>query len=284
MPGSQEKYGVPVLPHPGNPFPQICLEGFPARNELPIEMKSGMVLPRHQEKTGAVVDAQLVIGKFSIDGEFDVADLVEPDWGNAFLGNHWGLEYILFPHEVVLRFDLRTTEVEQLCHQVVKQFPPQKNFSFASSSKRTVSSGQTVPDLGWKDGFQGVPKWTGPVNAPRIILHPEKKGIVHVIFDLTQPKLQQWEAAKNFLALIQARHVGKIKKMRANPNTWENYLRILDAWDFNPDPDNFKVTHEKIGEIILCLDTDSQDAKDFAKARASQDYTQATRLLNHFPY
>jgi len=285
MPGSQEKYGVAVLPHPGHPFPPICQGGYPVKKQFRVDCEWGEAPPQPQNKTGTVVNVPLKVGNFSIDGRFDVAELEEPDWGNAFLGNHWGLEYILFSHEVVLRFDLRILDAEQICSRVVEQFLPQKNFSLAPSSKRTVSSGQTVPDLGWKEGFQGLPKWTGPVNAPRVILDPHTPGIVHVIFDLTQPKLHQWEAAKRWLARIQADTVGQIKKRRASgpaPKTWLRYLRILDAWDFNPDPEKLHIIYETIGEMVLWNPDDPNRDGSF-RARVKQDHDQAKRLLAYFP-
>jgi hypothetical protein len=247
-----------------------------------------MAAPRDEAMTGQVVQVPVTIGPFTASTEWDATELKEPDWKSSVLEDHWGLHYILFPHEVVLHFDLRNTEVEQLCTRAVKKFPPRKNFTLAPTSKRPVSSGQTVPDLGWREGFRGIPKWTGPVNAPRLILDPRVTGIVHVIFDLTQPKLEQWESAKQWLRKMQVETVGKVKARRASPTgpaTWVKYLRILDACDFNPDPQDpalIEMTYKKIGQTILGITKNTEENK--ARARAKQDHLQAQRLLAHFPY
>ena len=279
MPGSQEKYRLAMLLHPGNPSPQFSDADFLVNDGLPVYFKWGQA-PR-RESTGEMV--MIPVPEYYIteaglqkrwgEEECDVADLMDPHWDISVMEDCWGLQYILFPHEVVLYFDLRTTEVEQLCAQVVSMFPPPEG---------TDSSGQTVPDLGWKE-FRGIPKWTGPVNAPRLILDPRVPGIVHVIFDRTQPKLEQWKSAKKWLRKMQVERVGKVKAKRTSSTastTWLKYLRILDAYDFNPDPGNLKVTQTTIGEYVPGITNDA----DIAPALISQDHAQAQQFLLHFPY
>jgi transcriptional regulator len=275
------KYRVLELVHPGDPNPSIYPKALRDDEEEPIDIERGLVPFPQPEGMGSMVQVPLTVGSCSIQGAMDVTELVdEYDATNWVLEDHWGIHYVLFPQEVVLRLDLRFTAVEQLCRRVMEKFPQRNYPSSGESSTYTVPTGQTVPELGWKQGLHELPNGKGPITAPRLILDPQIPGIVHVIFDLLQPKGEQWKNAKHWLAKIQLEHVGPLPKQREDPYAWLKYLRILDAWDFNPDPENLNVTYQTIGEIILGIKRDSNKAR----ARAKQDHMQAERLLAHFPY
>jgi hypothetical protein len=291
------RYKVPWLVHPGEQHPSDYPQNPQVEKELPIELERGMLLfpdPECVGKTLSVPDSDEYKDFHWLDGE-DAGEIFETTNLNLWdVEEHWGLQYTLFPQEVVLRFDLRTTEVEQLCRLAIEAFPqvkfsppdPQQTDSpHPTSRKCTTAPGQTVPELGWKIGLQELPAWKGPRTAPRLILDPTTTGIVHVIFDLMQPKLFQWESAKHWLTKIQAEQVGDIPKKNADPYTWLKYLRILDACDFNPDPQDFALTdmtYEKIGQMILGITKNTEENK--ARARAKQDHTKAQQLLVYFPY
>ena len=111
-----------------------------------------------------------------------------------------------------------------------------------------------------------------------------------MILDRTQPKLEQWKSAKEWLRKMQVETVGKVKAKRTSstaPTTWLKYLRILDACDFNPypqDPALIEMTYKKIGQTILGIKKGTEEDKAKARARAKQEHTQAQQFLLHFPY
>lgn len=114
MPGSQEKYRLAVLLHPGNPSPQFSDGDFLVNDGLPVDFKFGQAPPQETDGAMVIIPApEHVITKTGLqtregEEEYALADLLPPRWDRSVMEDCWGLRYILFSHEVVLYFDLRT--------------------------------------------------------------------------------------------------------------------------------------------------------------------------------
>ena len=198
--------------------------------------------------------------------------------GEGYLENLWGMEYVLFQHEVAFRFDLRTEPVEQLCSPFMEKLSLHETMRGDFSKLKPTAS---QLNLLWdRDDLRGISKWKGPPNTPRILLDPKTTGVVHVIFDVTQPYLLQWEEAKKWMKMLQRKRVGKVKAQRCHPFIWQDYLRILDAREINQETGKELATYEEIGRVILRIKKNSKKAK----ARGKQAHKAACQLRDKFPY
>ena len=110
------RYGVPWLVHPGEQYPSDYPQNPQVEKELPIELQRGIQFFPDPEYVGKTLSVPHTSGGISWVDELDGGEIFEiADLSLWDVEEHWGLQYTLFPQEVVLRFDLRTTEVEQIC-------------------------------------------------------------------------------------------------------------------------------------------------------------------------
>ena len=94
-------------------------------------------------------------------------------------------------------------------------------------------------------------------------------GTVAIVFDLRRPIPRQLAAAK-----LELKKFEKVKGKRRHPETWLQYLRILDAKDDEQ-------TLETIARHVMGLDPNRQDS---AIAAASVAVNSARALMSNFDY
>lgn len=196
--------------------------------------------------------------------------------------NYSGLDYILFPGEVLIEFDLTLQPVERLFALFTKRYP-------TTDEEEDVCEGVDRDDISLVDLIlygKNANKYTKVFKCvlprgPRVIIDPQKKAYVHVIFDRTHQSFwTQWSIAKEKLTALQKELVGDLPQRRFHPDVAQNYLRILDARDLNPDSEMPKATYEEIGRVVLKIKKDLNKAR----SRAKQAHEQAKALQLDFPH
>lgn len=246
MSNSMYIYGVPFLPNPNHPWPKK-LESY-----------------------------------FHCEGDRHLYDV---QWGNETTGPWWGLEYVLYAHETVLRIDLRRKPVATLFQEIVQAYDLTEEMmeQINVGGKILSSPRRDMPQLFWKSGDNGRhPKYKGPTNMPRVFADPKYHGIVHVIFDGEyQPIQRQWDDAKAWLKSIQKSWFPDIRTVQQSDyEIWKKCLRIFDAKTPSSSKKWHKLREEEIGQIVLKI----KNNDPHARKRVSEYFQRAKQLTLEFPY
>ena len=196
------------------------------------------------------------------------------------LSNYWGIEYTVFEHELVIRFDLTTKPARALMANFTQARPlspkSRKNFGMDEHTKANIPNMFRQPDYA-----PFPPLETCSVTPPRCIRDPKQPGMVHVIWDRRLLNSRQQEKdITTLLTSLQDLLPNKPQARRVRRSAWANYLRVLDARAVNPETQKPYATYEEIGfKVYGCRVGDYGTAK----AQAKTAHNDARRLMDAFP-